>query len=47
MDEKDKAQDLYQQRLEVAITQNCFADKAESSSTSSATGQTPSLKVIQ
>ena len=46
MDEKDKAQSLYQKGLEVAITQNCFANKAGSSSTSAA-GQAPSLKVIQ
>ena len=47
MDEKDKAQSLYQQGLEVAINQHPFDDMAASLNTTSTKGQAPSLKIIQ
>ena len=47
MDEKDKAQSLYQQGLDVAINQHPFDDIAASLNTTSTKGQAPSLKIIQ
>ncbi|MCW8909136.1 MAG: hypothetical protein OQK76_00815, partial [Gammaproteobacteria bacterium] len=47
MDEKDKAQSLYQKGLEVAVNQQPFDDLPVSVMTETTKGQTPSLKIIQ